>query len=224
MTANATACCPSPANSLYERYAGLYARFRLDECPDDRRAVADALTLASAHRLAEIGCGPGAYARAFARWHPRLHVTGIDRAPAQVALARRLARRDGLRNARFTIGDARALRAPDGMYDRVVVSRLFMVLGPDRDALAEVRRILAPGGVALIAEPADTQAGFLARVRRHAAARGDFLPDPEPHAEHCFGAPAFRAFVVRGEWADVRFWEANGYRYARCDAGVDTAS
>ena len=54
---------------------------------------------------------------------------------------------------RFTVGDARALAQPDGAFDCVLASRLLMVV-PEREAvLAEARRVLAPGGILLIAEP-----------------------------------------------------------------------
>ena len=200
-------------HSLYDRYATLYADYRLYVFPDDRAEVKAALDLNGARRFLELGCGPGFYATAFAAAHPHLRVTGIDTAPAQLGLARERAR--GLANARFIADDARALRQRAGAFDRVLASRLLMVV-PDRAVLTEARRVLAPGGILLLAEPARPRAGVLHLLRRAARECGDGARYIEPMVEHHFSAASFRAFVASQPWASVAIWEANGYRYARC--------
>lgn len=209
----------SPAHgpkSLYDRFAPIYAEFRLHIFPDDRAEVAAALDLTGAARLLELGCGPGFYATAFARHSPHLTVTGIDRAPGQVALARR--RAEGLPNVRFTIGDARALAHPDGAFDRVVASRLLMVV-PERQALlAEARRVLAPGGILLIAEQLRRRGSVLGLLRGAARRSGAATGYIEPPREYYFSASSFRTLIASQRWASVAIWEANGYRYARCRA------
>lgn len=204
----------APSYSLYDAFAPLYADCRLHVFPDDRVTVTAALDLRAARSVLELGCGPGFYATTIAAAFPALRVTGIDRAPAQIELARRRAR--GLTNAAFAVGDARALAQPRGTYDRVLASRLLMVV-PERAAvLTEARRVLRPGGVLLLAEPTRPAMGVLSLLRHAAWEAGNVVRSIEPTEEHYFSAPSFRAFVLSLAWASVAIWEANGYRYARC--------
>jgi ubiquinone/menaquinone biosynthesis C-methylase UbiE len=207
---------PPSQSSLYDRFAPLYADFRLHVFPDDRREVAAALGVAGAEHLLELGCGPGFYATAFARQFPDLAVVGIDHAPRQIALARQ--RAGGLPNMRFAVGDARALAQPDGAFDCVLASRLLMVV-PEREVvLAEARRVLAPGGILLIAEPVRQRGSVLGLLRDAARQSGEAGGYSEPFREHYFTAASFRALIASQRWASVAIWEANGYRYARCRA------
>lgn len=203
-------------HSLYDRFAPLYADFRLHVFPDDRAAVAAALDLGAAGSLLELGCGPGFYATAFAGDYPHLRVTGVDRAPGQIALAWQRAKAGGVTNARFAVGDARALIEPDGAFDRVLASRLLMVVPERERVLTEARRVLAPGGVLLLAEPIRRRGSVLQLLRQIATTADGAAQDCEPRTEHYFSATAFRALIARERWASVAIWEANGYRYARC--------
>lgn len=205
---------PVAPHSLYERCATLYADYRLHRFPDDRPTVAAALDLDAARSFAEFGCGPGLYATTFAARYPHLRVAGIDRAPAQVAIARRRAAAQSLANVRFLRGDVRSLPLPAGVFDRALASRLLMIVPEREAALAEMRRLLVPGGILLLAEPVvRPSASVLAALR---SAAGDTMPDLEPEREHVFTAPAFAALVRSAAWARMAIWEASGYRYARC--------
>jgi ubiquinone/menaquinone biosynthesis C-methylase UbiE len=209
--------------SLYDRFAGLYAEFRLHRFTDDRAEIQAALDLGQARTVAELGCGPGFYATAFATADPRLVVTGIDRAPAQIAIARQRAAALGLTNTRFATADAQRLAQPDGTFDRVLTSRLLMVVADPAATIAEARRVLAPGGILLLAEPERPQTGILSLLRQAAETVGERVTFIEPQVERHFSAGAFRTLVMSQVWESVAIWEANGYRYARCrtDANAD---
>jgi arsenite methyltransferase len=202
--------------SLYDSFASLYADFRLHIFPDDRAEVAGALGVAGAERLLELGCGPGFYATGFARQFPHIDVLGVDRAPGQIALARQ--RADGIANVRFTVGDARALALPDGTFDRILASRLLMIVPERKAVLAEARRVLAPGGILLIAEPVRRRGSVLGLLRDTARQAGETGGYIEPPREHYFSAASFRALIASQRWASVAIWGASGYRYARCRA------
>lgn len=71
-------------------------------------------------RVLDLGTGDGRLARAAARWARQ--VVGIDPDPEAIRSARTLARREGLRNARFVVGPAQELRFPDESFDVVMLS------------------------------------------------------------------------------------------------------
>lgn len=207
-----------PTRSPYDRHAAAYAHHRLHVFPDDRVTVAAVLALPRARHVAEIGCGPGFYALAFAAAHAHLRVTGIDRAPAQLAIARRRAAGQGAANARFVPGDVRALARWRGAFDRIVASRLLLVVPERARALAEMRRALVPGGVLLLAEPLYPPPPPLLAALRVGAETSE-TPRSRPHL---FTAASFAALVEGQPWATVRYWEADQSRYALCRAsGAD---
>ncbi|WP_342027774.1 methyltransferase domain-containing protein [Halomonas daqiaonensis] len=100
-----------------------------------------------AERVLDLGCGPGEMAASLAeRFGSSCTVVGLDLAPGMLEVAYRT---HG--NAvRWLCGDAAALPLEDTSQE-LVVSNLAIQWCPDLDAvLAELRRVLRPGGRALI--------------------------------------------------------------------------
>lgn len=100
----------------------------------------------------EIGCGPGLLSIRLARSHG-LELTGLDLDPAMIERARANADRAPAGQGpspSFVAGDVAALPFDDGSFD-LVVSTFSMHHWADRTAgLAEIARVLRPGGRALI--------------------------------------------------------------------------
>jgi ubiquinone/menaquinone biosynthesis C-methylase UbiE len=96
---------------------------------------------------------------------PQVRVTGIELSPDMLAVARRrandLGRQDTLR-----VGDAEALEFPSATFDTVVCT--FSLCGiPDyRQALAEMARVLRPGGVLLLADHVASSVPALRAIQR----------------------------------------------------------
>jgi SAM-dependent methyltransferase len=90
------------------------------------------LELADAHALQgqvlDVGCGTGEHAL-MAASHG-LEATGIDAAPAAIAIAEAKARKRGI-NARFVVWNALELAALDQQFDSVLDSGLFHVFDDD---------------------------------------------------------------------------------------------
>jgi SAM-dependent methyltransferase len=95
----------------------------------------------------EIGCGVATDGIRFARGGARY--TGVDQTDAALALARRrfeLEERDG----RFERASALELPFPDASFDLVYSHGVLHHVPDTEGAIAELRRVLRPGGVALL--------------------------------------------------------------------------
>ena len=134
----------------------------------DLAALVAARPLTGSERVLDVGTGPGHTALAFA---PHVaSVTGLDLVPEMLAQARKLAAERGVQNARYELGDAEAMPFPDASFEVVTCRMCFHhFAAPDR-ALAEMARVLVPGGslrlVDSYAPEDDAQDDFLDRIER----------------------------------------------------------
>jgi SAM-dependent methyltransferase len=94
-------------------------------------------------RILDLGTGTGALARPFARAGAR--VAGIDIAANQIATAKRLAEAQGL-TVDFRVASAERTPFPDRSFDAITANQCWQYFDL-KPALAEVCRLLAPGGV-----------------------------------------------------------------------------
>ena len=192
-------------------------------------ALLDAADVGPGTRLLDVACGPGLVSEAAAARGAT--PVGVDFAPAMVAAAR--ARCPGLE---FAVGDAQALQFPDRAFDGVTMNFGILHLSEPERALAEARRVLAPGGrFAFTAWIADGNA--VAEIVDTAVA-AHAVPVELPHGPpfYRFADPqeAARAVVDAGFAADtvridtktrvVRFPTAELLFEAELKAGVRTAA
>ncbi|HET7046251.1 MAG TPA: methyltransferase domain-containing protein [Gaiellaceae bacterium] len=118
----------------------LHARFSTN--PGWQQWVFDRLELADGERVLEVGCGPGDLWRANLDRLPDVALTLADLSPGMIDAAREAV---GVR-AEYAVADAQELPLPDGSFDLVVANHMLYHV-PDRPrALAELRRVLRPGG------------------------------------------------------------------------------
>jgi demethylmenaquinone methyltransferase / 2-methoxy-6-polyprenyl-1,4-benzoquinol methylase len=105
--------------------------------------------------LLDVGCGTGVGTWAMAKHlGPQTAVTGIDVTPSMIARATDPTRpRPDIAPPRFLTADAMDLPLSDGSFAAAVgASVLYLVPDADR-VLAELFRVLAPGGVLVFLEP-----------------------------------------------------------------------
>lgn len=144
-------------------------------------------------RLLDLGCGIGRVAAALAP--DAAEVVGVDVSAAMVDQARR--RTTSLRNARFEAVDGRVLPFPEASFDAVIAADSFPYLvraGILHAQLAELRRVLRPGGDLLVFN-------------------WSYRGDEEADAREAAGAPGF-ACLRSGE-RPFAIWDAAGYHLRR---------
>jgi len=114
----------------------------------ERRApdLLDRLALRPGETLLDVACGTGIVSRHAARRVGTLgRVIGIDLSPGMLEVARQVCAYVEPR-IEFLEGSAEEIPLPDAHVD-AVVSQLALMFFPDRaKALAEMRRVLSPGG------------------------------------------------------------------------------
>jgi ubiquinone/menaquinone biosynthesis C-methylase UbiE len=82
--------------------------------------------------------------------YPRaVRLTGIEFSPEMLKLARRRADELG-REVDLRLGDAQALDLPDASFDTVVCTLSLCAIPDEQRAVAEMRRVLRPGGRLLL--------------------------------------------------------------------------
>jgi arsenite methyltransferase len=217
------------SESLFERFPWLYAICRDHLFRDDTELMATALWPTGdppeGSSLLEVGCGPGFYARRLAACFGYLRVTGIDRSTRQLRRARSLAAADDLGNCAFVRADARALPMPAASFDALIASRLFLVLPERRRALAEMYRVLRPGGRCFIAEPRSALRAdlplqvmwLLARLAAPFSSRNRTAAYREPGRVDVMDGGEFGALVGSQPWKVVRRRQDRWYQYAVCE-------
>ncbi len=106
----------------------------------------DALDLSPASHVLDLASGTGASALRAADTHG-CTVTGVDLAASGIARARQAAVAAGLESrARFLVGDAESLPLDDGSVDAALCECALCLFPDPQQALAEVARVLRPGG------------------------------------------------------------------------------
>lgn len=112
---------------------------------DRELALLGALGLGAGQRFLEIGCGPGFVTGAVAAALRPDAAVGLDASQELLAAARTVVQ-PAHPNLTFVEGRAEALPFLDASFDFAYARMLFQHLPEPRAALAEVRRVLAPGG------------------------------------------------------------------------------
>jgi ubiquinone/menaquinone biosynthesis C-methylase UbiE len=123
----------------------------------------------SLKNVLDLGCGPGGWVLDVAFALPDAEVEGVDISRAMVDYANTRAQTQVLTNASFGVMDITdPLDFPDASFDLVNARLLFAVL--KRDAwpafLSECTRILRPGGLLRLTEPAQFAATSSAAVNQ----------------------------------------------------------
>lgn len=123
----------------WDKRAASYGQFFTAVSEHNVAPLLDAASVRAANRVLDAGCGPGNLSAAAAT--RGASVVGTDLSEVMVALAR--SRHPELE---FRQADAERLPFPDGTFDAVVANLLIPHLPRPEAAMAELSRVLKPGG------------------------------------------------------------------------------
>jgi ubiquinone/menaquinone biosynthesis C-methylase UbiE len=118
-----------------------------------KRRLVDQAGIQPGMRLLDLGCGTGTLVILAKRLHPEAEIVGLDGDPEILAIARAKAAKAGV-DVALDHSLASQLPYPDGSFDRVLTSLVIHHLSAEdkRRAMAEVCRVLRPGGEFHIAD------------------------------------------------------------------------
>lgn len=130
-------------------------------CIGWRNALVQATAARSPQAVADLATGSGDVAFALrAALPPECSVTGYDFCEPLLALARERVERESVRGINFAQGDCLALPLADASVDAVTIAYGVRNLEDRPKGLRELRRVLRPGGAALILEFSQPYAWF----------------------------------------------------------------
>lgn len=213
------------ADSLFEHFAWLYIFCREKLFRDDTERMIAALwpsgKPAAGEKIIELGCGPGFYSCGLAERFREISVLGVDRSPSQLSWARQKRDGLGLNNCQFQSDNVLELSHPDGSFDVLIASRLFTVLPNRRRAVAEMHRVLKPGGRCFIAEP---RWAFWASIPLFTmwllAGLTRFKNGyREPTRARVLSTREMNRLFATQPWQKIETWREGRYQYALCEKG-----
>jgi SAM-dependent methyltransferase len=103
----------------------------------------DWLALPAGLRWLDVGCGTGAFTEVTVAKAAPASIEGIDPSEAQIAYARDRAQ---AKPAHFRVGDAEALPFPESSFDVAAMALVITFVPNPAKAVAEMRRVVKPGG------------------------------------------------------------------------------
>jgi demethylmenaquinone methyltransferase/2-methoxy-6-polyprenyl-1,4-benzoquinol methylase len=187
--------------------------------PRWRRFLVSKINAIPGSWVLDVATGTGLVARELARANVR--VVGLDQSPMMVGRGLRAVRERGLDGrVRFALGQAQALPFADGAFDAVTFTYLLRYVDDPAATVAELVRVLRPGGVMASLEfhvPSEpwARAGWFAYTRTAMPLVG-WAVSSEWYRTGRFLSRSITEFVERFPLpVQVRWWQEAGMRRVR---------
>lgn len=134
--------------------ARMEADYKRPEVIHQRAEIISMLQPAAGQRILDVGCGPGFLLRDILEAAPGANVEGLDLSDTMLGMAKdklsAMPKHQGAWN--LLAGGAESLPFPDNMFDGVVICQVLLHVPDVPRALAEVQRVLKPGGCLVICD------------------------------------------------------------------------
>lgn len=164
--------------AAYARWAGVYDAVFGGISAFGRRRAVEAVNQLPGTRVLEVGVGTGL---ALPRYNRGKRITGIDLSAEMLALARQRVRNRGLTNVEALLEvDAEATGFEAASFDIAVAMFVASVVPHPRVLLAEMRRVVRPGGTLLFVNHFAAEGGprwWLERTMAPASRKLGWHPD-----------------------------------------------
>lgn len=105
----------------------------------------------STEKLLDVGCGTGIYFDALSQISSV--ITAIDISPDMILIATKYCEQEGLNWIKPETGTAEKINYPDGSFDVVTAIDFFHHTANTAEVVAEIYRVLKPGGYLFVFEP-----------------------------------------------------------------------
>lgn len=132
---------PEAHAQTFDELAGAYSRFRVGYAPELYDVLGE-FGVTGGTSVIDVGCGTGLVAEELQR--RGCTVTGVDISPAMLEHARA-----GVPGGTFVLGSSEALPFGSASFDSAVSAQAFHWFDQPK-ALAEMRRVVKPGGVVAV--------------------------------------------------------------------------
>ena len=142
----------------------------------------------------DVGCGNGAFTELLVERFAPSHVLGVDPSDAQLTFARE---RHTANVAEFVKADAMALPADDSSFDAAVMALVIFFVPEPAKGVAEMRRVVKPGGLIAAYAWDMMGGGFPLNVMYDELEQMGIAPLMPPSAD------ASKIDALRGLWEDA---------------------
>lgn len=108
----------------------------------------------------DLACGPGFISCELAKQTVSGHVTGVDISEELIAVAHQAKVSEKIENVSFSTGNVYELTLPENSFDFVYARFVFQHLEKPQLALANIRKVLKPGGILCVLDIDDNWTSF----------------------------------------------------------------
>ena len=155
-------------------------------------------------RVLDLGCGPGTISVGLASAVAPGELHGIDIEASQIEMARAAAAAGGHDNAFFRTGDVTALPFDDDSFDVAHCHAVLMHVPDTRAVLAEVKRVLKPGGVVSARDMIGGSTFFEPQEEGLDGAMETFLTLLEANGGHPRMGCELKRVLLEADFSDIR--------------------
>ncbi len=111
--------------------------------------------LTSSMKVLDLGCGTGKISLGMSQYLTDGSLVGVDRSPVMIENCQNQAQLQNINNVTFQVGNSEDLDFPKDTFDFIYCRLLFQHLSNPQSTIAEIKRVLKPGGIICLVDVDD---------------------------------------------------------------------